>query len=352
MGTLRLGSSVVVPSVMASVNKALPDGYTQLEYIESTGTQYIDTDYFFGDIATETVTIDFMRTGTGAGSILYGTRRGYTNNGYGIQFQDGGNTYIQYGGSDGGIGSNAPGSLDTRYTITQTGPTYNFRDISYTSMGTTPTQSYPLYLFGINNGGSITIPTPMRLYSFVIKDSNNVDKVYLIPAMNHLGVIGLYDIVRDVFLTNAGSGEFTTSVYHEIPTYEVIDGVASKRSIVLHGGEFDSITSIAPYGMSNVFQQEQVSGTAVFTNLAEIDVYGLKEAFSGTFIYGLEIKFPALMSNSFNDTNCFRNMLLNANNCTVHFPSNLQSVIGSWTDVINGFGNSTTTVLFDLPATE
>jgi len=45
-------------------------------------------------------------------------------------------------------------------------------------------------------------------------------------------------------------------------------------------------------------------------------------------------------------------MLSGCSNVTVHFPSNLQSVIGSWYDVQNGFGGTNTTVLFDLPATE
>ena len=45
-------------------------------------------------------------------------------------------------------------------------------------------------------------------------------------------------------------------------------------------------------------------------------------------------------------------MLDMCSNVTVHFPSNLQSVIGSWSVVTNGFGGTNTTVLFDLPATE
>jgi hypothetical protein len=45
-------------------------------------------------------------------------------------------------------------------------------------------------------------------------------------------------------------------------------------------------------------------------------------------------------------------MLPGVTGCTVHFPSNLQSVIGSWADVTEGFGGTNTTVLFDLPATE
>lgn len=65
------------------------------------------------------------------------------------------------------------------------------------------------------------------------------------------------------------------------------------------------------------------------------------------------ISFPALKSDSFGSyTNQFSGMLNSCSNVTVHFPSNLQSVIGSWSDVQNGFGGTNTVVLFDLPATE
>ena len=64
------------------------------------------------------------------------------------------------------------------------------------------------------------------------------------------------------------------------------------------------------------------------------------------------ISFPALTSTGFGSyTNQFNNMLQGVKGCTVHFPSNLQSVIGSWSDVTKGFGGTNTTVLFDLPAT-
>lgn len=64
------------------------------------------------------------------------------------------------------------------------------------------------------------------------------------------------------------------------------------------------------------------------------------------------LSFPALTSTSFGSyTNQFNYMLSGVTGCTVHFPSNLQSVIGSWTSVTSGFGGTNTTVLFDLPAT-
>ncbi|MBR2028227.1 MAG: hypothetical protein IKA10_04460 [Oscillospiraceae bacterium] len=65
-----------------------------------------------------------------------------------------------------------------------------------------------------------------------------------------------------------------------------------------------------------------------------------------------EIKFPELNSTSFGTyTDQFHDMLSGTNNCVVHFPSNLQSLLSTWTDVQNKFGSTTATVLFNLPAT-
>lgn len=66
----------------------------------------------------------------------------------------------------------------------------------------------------------------------------------------------------------------------------------------------------------------------------------------------LSLSFPSLKSTSFGVYHGqFQSMLSGVTGCTVHFPSNLQSVIGSWTDVQNGFDGTNTTVLFDLTAT-
>ena len=69
------------------------------------------------------------------------------------------------------------------------------------------------------------------------------------------------------------------------------------------------------------------------------------------------LSFPALISvqdsqQGYTNTNQFHGMLSGCSNVTVHFPSNMQSKIGNWTDVTNGFGGSNITILFDLEATE
>ena len=62
--------------------------------------------------------------------------------------------------------------------------------------------------------------------------------------------------------------------------------------------------------------------------------------------------FYALDTNSFGTrTDQFSGMLSGCANVTVHFPIRIQSTIGSWSDVTNGFGDTNTTVLFDIVTT-
>ena len=64
------------------------------------------------------------------------------------------------------------------------------------------------------------------------------------------------------------------------------------------------------------------------------------------------IYFYALDTSSFGSyTNIFINMLSGDSNVTVHFPIRIQSKISSWADVVNGFGGTGTTVLFDIVTT-
>lgn len=63
-----------------------------------------------------------------------------------------------------------------------------------------------------------------------------------------------------------------------------------------------------------------------------------------------DVYFDSLLSVGGN--NCFgtgtNQMLSGCENVTVHFPVGLQTMIGNWTAVLNGFGGTNTTVLFDL----
>jgi len=138
---------------------------------------------------------------------------------------------------------------------------------------------------------------------------------------------------------------------------------------------FANLTTIGSMGMYHAFQlDEHITGVNM-PNLETIEYGGMQEAFRASSITTMTfskldnvgssvfrycfgnstlstISFPALKTTSFNGyTDQFDNMLYGIEGCTVHFPSNLQSVIGSWSDVTSGFGGTNTTVVYDLPAT-
>lgn len=119
--------------------------------------------------------------------------------------------------------------------------------------------------------------------------------------------------------------------------------------------DFPKLEKVGWSGFSYAFAGCPALTSVTFPKLNTIFMSGFQRAFQ-TCAHLTSISFPSLTS-TFNlwgssYTNCFDNMLNTVTGCTVHFPSNLQSVIGSWSDVTNGFGGTNTTVLFDLPATE
>lgn len=111
-----------------------------------------------------------------------------------------------------------------------------------------------------------------------------------------------------------------------------------------------SLTNIGFGGLSNTFTACYSLTSVDFPSLTSIGGNGLSTTFTATMIE--HIYFRALTSDSFEDDTVFDMMLMDAHDATVHFPSNLQAVIGNWQSVLDGFGGVETTVLFDLPATE
>lgn len=125
---------------------------------------------------------------------------------------------------------------------------------------------------------------------------------------------------------------------------------------------FRSCINLTSVDLSNVVSIEDDGFNEAFsgcTSLTSVDLNNLQSigdsGLDGAFEYCTNltsISFPALNSNSFGlYRNQFSIMLYGVTGCTVHFPSNLESVIGSWYDVTSGFGGTNTSVLFDLPAT-
>lgn len=115
----------------------------------------------------------------------------------------------------------------------------------------------------------------------------------------------------------------------------------------LESVDLSSLTTVGESGLTDAFSRTNIESVS-FPSLSFIDSEGFFWAFSNC--YNLKtLYFNSLNSNSFDgsETN-FQWMLDGCSDVTVHFPVDLEAVIGDWWDVIDGFGGSNTTVLFDL----
>lgn len=194
----------------------LPAGYTQLLYLESTGTQYIDTGLY--TTATDSYTILVERT-TGNGSSVNVFGNNVTNCASFIQLASGGtNVYWQYG-SIGYHTIAGTSRLATSMFLYRFGAEsldeYNYSNDEFvpidTQTGTSVTENSNVHniLFGRSTSSNLRQLSAMRIFRFIAKrNGTKIRDMY--PAMRDSDkVLGMYDTVNNVFYTNAGSGTFT-----------------------------------------------------------------------------------------------------------------------------------------------
>ncbi|MCQ2580972.1 MAG: hypothetical protein MJ164_02270, partial [Alphaproteobacteria bacterium] len=199
----------------------LPAGYTELEYIESTGTQYIDTGYIFTS-ENEKITADFQVTDLTHGEqdkFLLGTQSADTSKGmiWVDLFRYTGSTtignwYVRFGSSSSAAGF--VGNENTRYQIELSKNTFKLYSgetligsLSPNWIGTF--QNTPLTVFGrLSNVGEFGESTPAKFWSLKIQNGDTLT-LDLIPAKRLSdNAIGMFDTVSQTFFTNAGTGDF------------------------------------------------------------------------------------------------------------------------------------------------
>lgn len=184
--------------------------------------------------------------------------------------------------------------------------------------------------------------------AYVVSQCTNLTSVYLA----NLNTISGTNAMERAFngctnLTSLDLSSLTTISGTSAMRY-TFNGCTSLSSLDLSSLTIISGTTAMDYafrGCTNLTSVDLSSLTTISSNNAMRQCFGACTSLT-------TLSFPSLTSTSFGSyTNQFNNMLKGVTGCTVHFPSNLQSVIGSWKDVTSGFGGTNTTVLFDLPAT-
>jgi hypothetical protein len=192
-----------------------PARYQRVEYIESTGTQWIDTGYYPNEKTNATIDFEFFQSNTVEWKPIMAVRQ----NRYGTNFSTyaffaQGNTSalaVNYGGLDTGQinGVNVLG----RHTLGNKGANiYVDNTLVKTIQGHyetfTSTNSLPVFALKTMNGDIETRNIHGKLYYLTIYDGDKLVRNFIPCYRKSDGEIGLLDIVNGRFYTNQGTGKF------------------------------------------------------------------------------------------------------------------------------------------------
>ena len=195
------------------------DYYKEVEYIESTGAQYINTGVHVTPDYTIEVTFVMTQRKT-TWDTLFGTRNSQqsrftarwansaTGN-LGVHRSKAKTTNYENFDDTNAKKTNV---TDTWHTIKLAKREYTFDGVlrkTFSATTSTATFPYPIYLFALCNAGSPADYGYFRIKKARIWDSNDELIRDYIPCVNLDGVAGMYDAVNDTFTKSGSSTKFT-----------------------------------------------------------------------------------------------------------------------------------------------
>lgn len=186
----------------------LPSGYTQLEYIQSSGNQYINT----GVVPTPNTraVIDAQITAQTAASAAYLGERsgsgGTDKTAYELwSMSTGTNVSSDFFGNR---VSKTMSTIGIRVLIDKNKASVTINGSTITNKAAAGTATLPIFLLASNDKGTAAYGIAAKLYSCQLYDNGTLVRNF-VPCKNASGAVGLYDTVGAQFYANAGTGAFT-----------------------------------------------------------------------------------------------------------------------------------------------
>ena len=179
-------------------------GYTQVEYLVFSGTQYIDTGL---RLTQNTRFITRFRNDQTPNSAIFGADGGWQINGFGVWVNP---TIIApvFGSQTGSIGLTFGSELD-EIQLDSTGVRFNGSQVWSVSGATPFTTPTNLAIGAVNRAGTIYEQFVGRIGKTSIEESGITVREY-IPVRDPDGALGMYDTINNVFVPNSGSGVFSS----------------------------------------------------------------------------------------------------------------------------------------------
>ena len=236
----------------------LPEGYTELNYIETDGNEYIDINVsgnvtFLG---TAQSTTDEPATS----QVLFANGGAQAGRWFGVQSPGAGTGFAKKWG----LGATATAStsidgttkVDFEITFSDVDGQYGtVNNETLTRTTSIPTQTDWIILAGNDIGQYGFIGKIWKLQAV----QNNVLVRDLIPCKNSSNVVGMYDTVNGVFYQNAGTGTFTAGS-------DVVPSPDTPMDIVCNNGVIKYSKNMCDVKASNVVVGKYISAQGVLSD--------------------------------------------------------------------------------------
>lgn len=181
----------------------------RLEYIEATGTQYLDTGIFY-NCYTDIIDCELEVTGVVEYGYAFGANQRIDGTMYFYGLRRRGTADTWQGMGLGGTGQ--PLALNTRYKIRSAssdngGGYLNDVTINATTRADFIFSDIPLYVLAVNNNIGASYMNLAKLYSWQYRRDGELIQS-LIPVLDNADTPCMYDEVSGEFFYNQGEGEF------------------------------------------------------------------------------------------------------------------------------------------------
>lgn len=221
--------------ILYQSQNVLPDTYQEVEYLESTGTQYIDTGYTFTNPNFK-IELKYQKN-TSLATNVFGvdTRvapRQMHGNIYNRTFYLGNSSVV----------NNVTQELNTDYDYTvifnENGAYFKLNENEYSYTGTTAWNGASLsdYLFTSHQteAGGTLYNMKGRIYYARFYNENNVIVRNFIPCYRKSDdKPGMYDTINNVFYTNDGTGEFAVGEDVDVLNTKIESVLTEKNTKIL-----------------------------------------------------------------------------------------------------------------------
>ena len=187
----------------------LPNEYQEVDYLKSTGSQYIKTNYYASSDTKINIKYEFNKYNI----AIFGSNSDVENSYSLIDASKNNNKlYLYYGDKITYSQSSSNIVLNKAHIATIEKGTANISDFGTITTNNSDiefVQKYPFYLFAYNNGGTVnTSYIGGVIYYMYIYEKNIIVKKFIPCYRKSDDVIGLYDTVNGRFYTNSGTGTF------------------------------------------------------------------------------------------------------------------------------------------------